>query len=106
MRTIKEILKDCNDDLELLACVICLVFGYVFIAAIFWCNIGWQCGVLSVFLTYCICEATCVLKDWFEAQNDEMAEIAVKVIRKVADETNDEEVANESEHEDEQEGVQ
>ena len=87
MRTIKEILNDCSDDMELLACVICLVFCYVFVAAIFWCNIGWQCGVLSVFLTYCMCEATCVLKDWLEAHNDE-------------------EVANESENEDEQEGVQ
>lgn len=87
MRTIKEILKDCNDDMELLACVICLVFGYVFVAVIFWCNIGWQCGVLSVFLTYCLSEATCVLKDWLEAQYDD-------------------EVANESKNEDEQEGVQ
>ena len=88
MRTIKEILKDCNDDMELLACVICLVFGYVFVAAIFWCNIGWQCGVLSVFLTYCLSEATCVLKDWLEAHDD------------------DDDVANESENEDEQDGVQ
>ncbi len=99
-------MKACNDDMELLASLICLLFGYVFIAVIFWCNIGWQCGVLSVFLTYRLCEATCVVKDWLDSQSEEMTEIAVKVIRKVADDTNDEEVDNESEHEDEQEGVQ
>lgn len=98
-------MKACNDDMELLASLICLVFGYVFVACVFW-SICWQCGVLSVFLTYYLCEATCVLKDWFEAKNDEMTEIAIKVIRKVADETNDEEVANESENEDEQERIQ
>lgn len=68
MRTIKEILKACNDDVELLSCVICLVFGYVFVAAIFWCNIGWQCGVLSVFLSFGLCEAACYLKEWIDAK--------------------------------------
>lgn len=68
MRTIKEILNACNDNVELLACVICLVFCYLFIALIFWSNINWQCGVLSVFLSFGLCEAACYLNEWMEAK--------------------------------------
>lgn len=70
MKTIIKILRGCDDSMELLACVIGIVFGYAFIAAIFF-NFHWMCGMMSFYLTTSLLKAAQIVVDWLEKHNND-----------------------------------
>lgn len=73
MKTIINILKGCNDSMELLASVIGIVLGYAFIAAIFF-NVHWLCGVLSFYLTTSLLKMGVAVVAWMDKHNIDESE--------------------------------
>lgn len=69
MKTIVTILRGCSTSMEMIACLIGIVLGYIFIAMVFF-DIHWMCGVMSVFVTTSLINGAAYIARWIDKHGE------------------------------------